>query len=77
MSIKDWTERELVERVLEIYSPDTKATKAIAAHIAIKLQERRTLIRERRKKGGKPLPYIEPGYSFYDTTGGQGDALFS
>ena len=48
-NIADRTEQELIQCILEIYSKDVQACLEISTHIATKLTQRRTIIRERRK----------------------------
>jgi hypothetical protein len=48
-NIADQTEREMIGSILRIYSNDEKACLTISDHIALKLSERRKIIRERRK----------------------------
>ena len=50
MRIADQTERELIESVLKLYAQQNDACAEIAHHIAIKLADRRKLIRERKRK---------------------------
>lgn len=46
--ISEQTEQELIDDILQIYSHDHEACKRISKHIAEKLTQRRTLIREKR-----------------------------
>lgn len=50
--IDEQTEKEMIESILRLYVPkeNWQCTGTVAAHIAIKLTERRALIRGRRKK---------------------------
>jgi hypothetical protein len=53
MSIADQTEEQLIREILLIYTSDQRVL-PIAQHIAIKLRERRTILRERRKAPACP-----------------------
>lgn len=50
--IDEQTEKEMIESILRLYVPkeNWQCASTVADHIAIKLTERRALIRERRKK---------------------------
>lgn len=50
-NIADQTEQELIETILGIYCGDKKSCTTISKHIAEKLTQRRTIIRERQVKG--------------------------
>jgi response regulator of citrate/malate metabolism len=44
----DYTERQLIEVVVSMYTPHPKTAKEIARHVAEKLVARRRLLRQRR-----------------------------
>jgi len=53
VGIADQTEKELIQSIQEMYAVHKEPCAKIADHIAIKLSQRRGLIRERRKKAVK------------------------
>jgi hypothetical protein len=52
-SIAEMSEEELIKTVLLLYSKDELAANAVASHVALKLVDRRTLLRDTASRRGK------------------------